>query len=115
MLPSVSTASGDAFTEGTSSSLMVRCSIFTHEWLNFHPYILLCPSPKPASHWSASTSPTLCRARIGEENKETTVSGMEELHLDTCVVRMKREYNVECMTGKPRVAFRETITQQVDF
>ena len=40
---------------------------------------------------------------------------MEELHLDTCIVRMKREYNVECTTGKPRVAFRETLTQRADF
>jgi elongation factor G len=28
---------------------------------------------------------------------------------------MKREYNVECITGKPRVAFRETLRQRADF
>jgi hypothetical protein len=28
---------------------------------------------------------------------------------------MKREYNTECTTGKPRVAFRETITQRANF
>ena len=40
---------------------------------------------------------------------------MGELHLEIYVERMKREYNMECTTGKPRVAFRETITQRADF
>lgn len=40
---------------------------------------------------------------------------MGELHLDIYVERMKREYNVTCITGKPRVAFRETITQRAEF
>jgi elongation factor G len=40
---------------------------------------------------------------------------MGELHLEIYVERMKREYNVECITGKPRVAFRETITQRAEF
>ena len=35
---------------------------------------------------------------------------MGELHLEIYVERMKREYKVDCITGKPRVAFRETIT-----
>lgn len=40
---------------------------------------------------------------------------MGELHLEIYVERMKREYMVECVTGKPRVAFRETITQATPF
>jgi elongation factor G len=40
---------------------------------------------------------------------------MGELHLEIYVERMKREYNTECTTGKPRVAFRETITQRANF
>jgi elongation factor G len=40
---------------------------------------------------------------------------MGELHLEIYVERMRREYNVDCTTGKPRVAFRETITQKADF
>lgn len=40
---------------------------------------------------------------------------MGELHLDIYVERMRREYNVACVTGKPRVAFRETITQEAKF
>ena len=40
---------------------------------------------------------------------------MGELHLEIYVERMRREYNVECTTGKPKVAFRETITQRAEF
>jgi len=40
---------------------------------------------------------------------------MGELHLEIYVERMKREYNTECITGKPRVAYRETITQRAEF
>ena len=46
---------------------------------------------------------------------QTIISGMGELHLDIYVERMRREYNVECTTGKPKVAFRETITQRAEF
>ena len=38
-----------------------------------------------------------------------------ELHLEISVQLMRREYNTDCVTGKPRVAFRETIAQRADF
>ena len=40
---------------------------------------------------------------------------MGELHLEIYVERMRREYNTDCVTGKPQVAFRETITQRAEF
>lgn len=40
---------------------------------------------------------------------------MGELHLDIYVERMKREYHTECTTGRPQVAFRETINSQSKF
>lgn len=49
------------------------------------------------------------RVTTDEETGETIIWGMGELHLDIIVDRMKREFNVECNTGKPQVAFRETI------
>ncbi len=42
---------------------------------------------------------------------------MGELHLDSIVDRMKREFKVEASVGQPQVAYRETITQatEVDY
>lgn len=40
---------------------------------------------------------------------------MGELHLEIYVERMKREYNVECITGKPQVSYRESITIPSEF
>ena len=55
------------------------------------------------------------RVHVDRESSETIISGMGELHLDIYVERMKREYSVEVVTGKPRVAFRETITSESKF
>jgi elongation factor G len=49
------------------------------------------------------------RVSSDAETNETIIAGMGELHLDIIVDRMKREFNVECTTGKPQVAYRETI------
>ena len=40
---------------------------------------------------------------------------MGELHLDVYVERMRREYGVAIDTGKPEVAYREAISQRVNF
>lgn len=49
------------------------------------------------------------RVTSDTETGETIIWGMGELHLDILVDRMKREFNVEANTGKPQVAYRETI------
>src|SRR4029077_3396257 len=54
------------------------------------------------------------RVRTDEETGQTVISGMGELHLEILVDRMQREFNVDATVGKPQVAYRETITQQVD-
>ena len=43
------------------------------------------------------------------ETGQTIISGMGELHLEIIVDRMKREFGVEADTGKPMVAYKETI------
>ncbi len=49
-----------------------------------------------------------------QESGQTTIAGMGELHLDVIVQRLKREFNVETITGKPQVAYRETINSKVE-
>ncbi len=43
------------------------------------------------------------------ESNQTIIAGMGELHLEIIVDRMRREFNIFCNTGKPEVAYRETI------
>ena len=49
-----------------------------------------------------------------EESGQTVISGMGELHLEVLIDRMKREFNVECNQGQPRVAYKEAIFAQAD-
>jgi len=56
-----------------------------------------------------SEDPTF-RVRFDPETSQTLMEGMGELHLEILVDRLKREFNVEVMTGKPQVAYKETIT-----
>jgi elongation factor G len=60
----------------------------------------------------AEEDPTF-RVRIDENTGQTLISGMGELHLEVLVDRMLREFKVGANVGKPRVAYRETITQSV--
>ncbi|MDO8514551.1 MAG: elongation factor G [bacterium] len=57
------------------------------------------------------------RIKSDPETMETIVSGMGELHLEIIVERMKREFGVQASTGKPQVAYRETIqgTSDVEY
>lgn len=53
------------------------------------------------------------RVHSDENTGQTIISGMGELHLDVLVDRMLREFRVQANIGKPRVAYRETITRPV--
>jgi elongation factor G len=55
------------------------------------------------------------RVKLDEESGQTIVSGMGELHLEVYIERMRREYGVELTTGRPQVAYRETIQQRAEF
>jgi elongation factor G len=54
------------------------------------------------------------RVRTDEETGQTIISGMGELHLEIIVDRLGREFKVEANVGKPQVAYRETITKEVE-
>ncbi len=49
-----------------------------------------------------------------DQTGQTILSGMGELHLEVLVDRMLREFRVAANVGKPRVAYRETITRTVE-
>ena len=54
------------------------------------------------------------RVKTDEETGQTIISGMGELHLDIIVDRMRREFSVEANIGKPQVAYRERIRNNVE-
>jgi elongation factor G len=54
------------------------------------------------------------RVTTDTETGDTIIWGMGELHLDIIVDRMKREFNVEANTGRPQVAYKETITGETE-
>ena len=112
----VDCASGDTFTDGKLDVAMTSMHV---------PEPVISLSIKPKDQKSADNmskalgrfvreDPTF-RAGVDPESNETVISGMGELHLEVYVERMKREYNCEVETGAPQVAFRETVTQRVDF
>jgi elongation factor G len=109
-------ASGDTFTDGQLGYSMT--SMYVPE-----PVISLSIKPKnnkDLPNFSKAIArfqredPTF-RVHFDTESEQTIISGMGELHLEVYVERMRREYKVECETGAPRVAYRETITKHVDF
>jgi elongation factor G len=58
----------------------------------------------------AEEDPTFV-VNVNEQTGQTLISGMGELHLEVLVDRLFREFKVDARVGKPRVSYRETITQ----
>lgn len=48
-----------------------------------------------------------------EETKEVIITGMGELHLEIIVDRLKDEFKLEVLTGRPKVSYKETILRSV--
>ena len=111
----VECASGESFSDGvvryTMSSIFVPNAVIS---------LAVAPKDKSAqANFSKALNrftkedPTF-RVHRDEESGETIISGMGELHLEIYVERMKREFNCECIVGKPQVNFRETIASRAE-
>jgi elongation factor G len=109
-------ASMDTFTDGSVSFSLA--SMFVPK-----PVMSLSIKPKNMTHLAAFTKaimkftredPTL-QVMTDIKTNETIVSGMGELHLEIYIERMKREYQVECVTGHPKVNYKETISAKTAF
>lgn len=109
-------ASGDTFTARGIHYTMT--SMFVPE-----PVISLAIEPKDnksqmnmskALNRFTKEDPTF-RAHVDMETSENIIEGMGELHLEVYVERMRREYDADITTGKPRVAYRESISQRAEF
>jgi len=112
----VECSSGDTFTDGdinyTMTSMHVPDAVIS---------LSVAPKDKgtvanfsKALNRFTKEDPTF-RVHRDEESAQTIIRGMGELHLEIYVERMKREYNCEVVTGKPQVAYRETITARGDY
>lgn len=49
------------------------------------------------------------------ESGQILISGMGELHLEILLDRLKREFNVDCNHGKPRVAYKEALLSPLQY
>lgn len=58
----------------------------------------------------AEEDPTF-RVFTNEDTGQTIIAGMGELHLEIIRDRMLREFKVDANSGKPQIAYRETITK----
>jgi elongation factor G len=47
--------------------------------------------------------------KTDDDSGQTIISGMGELHLEVLIDRLRREFNVECNEGQPRVAYKEAV------
>jgi elongation factor G len=52
---------------------------------------------------------------VDEDNGQTVINGMGELHLEILVDRLKREFKVECNQGIPQVNYKEAITSPKEY
>jgi len=109
-------ASGDTFVSPTVNYSMIAMHIM-------EPVISLAIKPvdnksqinmSKALNRFTKEDPTF-RTHVDKETNETIIQGMGELHLEVYVERMKREYQAVVETGKPRVAYRETITKKAEY
>jgi elongation factor G len=112
----VECSSMDTFTDG--SHQFVMSSMFVP-----NPVMSLAVKPKESQMMTnfskamgkfTREDPTL-RIMTDDKTKEVILSGMGELHLEIYIERLRREYQVDCITGSPAVNYKEKISQRANF
>jgi len=106
----------------TGDTLCDAANPITLETITFpEPVIMVAIEPKTTADQEkmgealqklTEEDPTY-QVQTDENTGQTIIKGMGELHLDILVDRMLREFRVQANIGKPRVAYRETITRPV--
>jgi elongation factor G len=109
-------ASGDTFCDTSLNYSMTSMYVP-------NPVITLAITPKDkkssdqmskALNRFSKEDPTF-RTYVDPESQQTIIQGMGELHLDVYIERMRREYRADVETGMPQVAYREAISNRVEF
>ena len=54
------------------------------------------------------------RVKTDQQTGEVVIAGMGELHLEIIVDRLRREFNVDSSSGRPQVAYKETLTRPAE-
>jgi elongation factor G len=81
------------------------------------PVISLAVEPKakddeerlPAALAKLEVEDPSLQVRVDPETAQTLLWGMGELHLEVVLERLRREFHVQVNTGRPQVAYKETV------
>ena len=99
----------------------VNCPVILESMIFPEPVISVAIEPKSKNDQDKMSTALLKLAEedptfrtYTNENGQTIISGMGELHLDIIVDRMKREFRVEANVGAPQVSYRETIRKSAE-
>lgn len=104
----------------TGDTLCTSDAPLTFEPIAFpNPVLSIAVEPKSPADMDKFTSalerlreedPTFM-AKANEETGQLLISGMGELHLEVLIDRLQTEFGVPLLTGKPQVAYRETLLE----
>jgi elongation factor G len=107
----------------TGDTLCDASSLIVLESISFpEPVISVAVEPRSAADEErlneglrrlAEEDPTFV-VRTDQDTGQTLISGMGELHLEILTDRLKREFGVEGRISRPRVSYRETITERAE-